>query len=191
MMGLERGRLAVALDLLTDSLILVGQHGVYCASSRNPSKPALDLQAVLGGMDGAKQLIQSVMEEMRKSREKGTREQRNRGRRSGSLESGRARPPGNPNAICLKSAPVAQLDRANASGALGREFESLRAHHIYLFAFPHKHVRGLTMKIRAALRLLFLGFACLSTLGAGGCGAECRRNGSGDEKAESASLLWL
>ncbi|HUX28713.1 MAG TPA: hypothetical protein VMV39_07990, partial [Terracidiphilus sp.] len=52
MMGLERGRLAVALDLLTDALILVGQHGVYCASSRNPSKPALDLQAVLGGMNG-------------------------------------------------------------------------------------------------------------------------------------------
>jgi hypothetical protein len=69
MMGVERGRLAVALDLLTDALILVGQHGVYCASTRNPSKPALDLQAVLGGMDGAKQLIQSVMEELRKSRE--------------------------------------------------------------------------------------------------------------------------
>jgi len=69
MMGVERGRLAVALDLLTDSLILVGQHGVYCASSRNPSKPALDLQAVLGGMEGAKLLIQSVMEELRKSRD--------------------------------------------------------------------------------------------------------------------------
>jgi hypothetical protein len=65
MMGTERGRLAVALDLLTDSLILVGQHGVYCASTRNPAKPALDLQAVLAGMEGAKQLIQSVMEEMR------------------------------------------------------------------------------------------------------------------------------
>ena len=64
MMGVERGRLAVALDLLTDSLILVGQHGVYCASSRNPAKPALDLQAVLEGIDGAKVLIQSVMEEM-------------------------------------------------------------------------------------------------------------------------------
>jgi len=74
MMGVERGRLAVALDLLTDALILVGQHGVYCASSRNPSKPALDLQAVLGGMDGAKELIQSVMEEMRKNRERGTRD---------------------------------------------------------------------------------------------------------------------
>ncbi len=58
MMGRERGRLAVALDLITDSLIMVGQHGVYCASSRNPSKPALDLQAVLGGMEGAKELIQ-------------------------------------------------------------------------------------------------------------------------------------
>ena len=69
MMGVERGRLAVALDLLTDSLILVGQHGVYCASSRNPSKPALDLQAVLGGMEGAKALIQSVMEELRAKRE--------------------------------------------------------------------------------------------------------------------------
>ena len=68
MMGVERGRLAVALDMLTDSLILVGQHGVYCASSRNPAKPALDLQAVLEGLEGAKALIQSVMEEMRKQR---------------------------------------------------------------------------------------------------------------------------
>ncbi len=68
MMGVERGRLAVALDLLTDSLILVGQHGVYCASSRNPAKPALDLQAVLQGLEGAKTLIQSVMEELQAQR---------------------------------------------------------------------------------------------------------------------------
>jgi hypothetical protein len=76
MMGVERGRLAVALDLLTDALILVGQHGVYCASSRNPAKPALDLQAVLGGMDGAKELIQSVMEETAEEQGTGIREQR-------------------------------------------------------------------------------------------------------------------
>jgi hypothetical protein len=69
MMGVERGRLAVALDLLTDSLIMVGQHGVYCASTRNPSKPALDLQAVLAGIEGAKALVQSVMEEIRIQRE--------------------------------------------------------------------------------------------------------------------------
>ena len=37
-MGLERGRLAVTLDLLTDALVLVGQHGVYCQSARQPGK---------------------------------------------------------------------------------------------------------------------------------------------------------
>ena len=61
MLGQERGRLAVSLDVLTDALVLVGQHGVYCASNRNPSKPALDLQAVLAGIEGAKDLIQSTM----------------------------------------------------------------------------------------------------------------------------------
>ena len=65
MMGLERGRLAVTLDMLTDALILIGQHGVYCTSSRNPSKPALDLETVLGQIGGAKELIQSVMEQLR------------------------------------------------------------------------------------------------------------------------------
>lgn len=68
MMGAERGQLAVALDLLTDALVLVGQHGVYCASTRNPSKPALDLQAVLGGVEGAKELIQSVMASLEAAR---------------------------------------------------------------------------------------------------------------------------
>jgi hypothetical protein len=68
MMGPERGRLAVALDVLTDSLILTGQHGVYCVSNRNPSQPRLDLQAVLSGINGAKELIQSVMEELERAR---------------------------------------------------------------------------------------------------------------------------
>ncbi len=69
MMGPERGRLAVALDMLTDALILVGQHGVYCVSNRNPNLPALDLQAVLDSIEGSKALVQSVMEEIRQRRE--------------------------------------------------------------------------------------------------------------------------
>ena len=64
MMGQERGRLAVTLDMLTDALILIGQHGVYCPSSRNPAKPALDLEAILDQIGGAKELIQSVMEQL-------------------------------------------------------------------------------------------------------------------------------
>jgi hypothetical protein len=71
MMGPERGRLAVTLDMLTDALILIGQHGVYCVSSRNPSKPALDLEVVLGEIGGAKELIQSVMEQLRSKSETG------------------------------------------------------------------------------------------------------------------------
>ncbi|MBV8673699.1 MAG: hypothetical protein JOZ33_09725 [Acidobacteriaceae bacterium] len=66
MMGAARGRLAVSLDMLTDALILIGQHGVYCTSQRNPSKPALDIETVLGEINGAKELIQSVMEELRR-----------------------------------------------------------------------------------------------------------------------------
>jgi hypothetical protein len=66
MMGAARGRLAVALDLLTDSLTLVGQHGVYCRSERFPGKPRLDLALVLEQLDEAKQLVQSAMEELRR-----------------------------------------------------------------------------------------------------------------------------
>ncbi len=68
MMGLERGRLAVALDVLTDSLVLVGQHGVYCQSVRQPGKPAMDIQLILKGLTGAKELIASVMEELRRKK---------------------------------------------------------------------------------------------------------------------------
>jgi hypothetical protein len=69
MMGPERGRLAVSLDMLTDALTLVGQHGVYCTSTRNPAKPALDLQIVLGQINGAKELIQSAMAELVRKRD--------------------------------------------------------------------------------------------------------------------------
>jgi len=52
-----------ALDLLTDSLALVGQHGVYCRSERFPGKPRMDIALVLEQLDDAKQLVQSAMEE--------------------------------------------------------------------------------------------------------------------------------
>ena len=68
MMGVERGRLAVSLDVLTDALALVGQHGVYCVSTRNPGKPALDLQAVMQGINDAKELVGSVMEELKRQK---------------------------------------------------------------------------------------------------------------------------
>ena len=62
MMGATKGRLAVALDLLTDALAMVGQHGVYCQSTRVPGSPTLDIAFVLEQIGDAKELVQSVIE---------------------------------------------------------------------------------------------------------------------------------
>jgi len=70
MFGRERGRLAVSLDRLTNALVLVGQHGVYCTSQRNPTVPAMDLRIINQELVHAKELVQSVMEEMRQSKQK-------------------------------------------------------------------------------------------------------------------------
>jgi hypothetical protein len=69
-MGIERGRLALTLDVLTDALVLVGQHGVYCQSARQPGKPAMDIQIIMKGITDAKELVASVMEEMKRKRER-------------------------------------------------------------------------------------------------------------------------
>lgn len=68
--GRDRGRLAVSLDRITNALVLVGQHGVYCTSQRNPTLPAMDLRMITQELAHAKELVQSVMEELRKQREK-------------------------------------------------------------------------------------------------------------------------
>lgn len=65
MMGVPRGRLAVTLDVLTDALVLVGQHGVYCQSARQPGKPAMDIQLITKSISDAKDLISGVMMELK------------------------------------------------------------------------------------------------------------------------------
>jgi hypothetical protein len=62
MMGEANGRLAVALDLLTDALAMVGQHGVYCQSARAPGRPMLDIATVMEQIGDAKELVQTVIE---------------------------------------------------------------------------------------------------------------------------------
>jgi len=66
MLGKERGRLAVSLDRITNALVLVGQHGVYCTSQRNPTVPTMDLRLIVQELTHAKELMQAVMEEMKK-----------------------------------------------------------------------------------------------------------------------------
>jgi hypothetical protein len=69
MFGKDRGRLAVSLDRITNALVLVGQHGVYCTSQRNPALPVMDLRMISQELTHAKELIQSVMEEIRKAQQ--------------------------------------------------------------------------------------------------------------------------
>ena len=69
MLGRERGRLAVSLDRIANALVLAGQHGVYCTSQRNPTVPAMDLRMINQELVHAKELVQSVMEELRKTKE--------------------------------------------------------------------------------------------------------------------------
>ena len=64
-MGTSRGRLAVSLDMLTDALALVGQHGVYCQSARQLGKPAMDIQIISKSLADAKELVVSVMEQLK------------------------------------------------------------------------------------------------------------------------------
>lgn len=68
-MGVERGRLALTLDLLTDALVLAGQHGVYCQSARQAGKPAMDVQIITKSIEDAKTLILSVMQEIKQAKQ--------------------------------------------------------------------------------------------------------------------------
>src|SRR3954451_10329132 len=70
MMGPARGRLAVTMDIVTDAMALVGQHGVYCQSQRWPGKPVMDIQLILKSLTDAKELIQSVMEQLKPEAER-------------------------------------------------------------------------------------------------------------------------
>jgi hypothetical protein len=69
MLGAHRGRLAVTLDRVTNAMVLVGQHGVYCHSPRDAAKPTMDIQIITEELRKAKELIQSVMENLREERE--------------------------------------------------------------------------------------------------------------------------
>src|SRR4030088_3260518 len=65
MLGTHRGRLAVTLDRVTNAMVLVGQHGVYCHSHRDPTKPTMDIQIITDDLPKAEEQIEWVTEELR------------------------------------------------------------------------------------------------------------------------------
>jgi hypothetical protein len=67
MMGSQAGKLALALDSLTDVMALLGQHMVYCRVDKGPraGEPPLDLADVLDLLHKAKSLVQQTLLDLR------------------------------------------------------------------------------------------------------------------------------
>ena len=67
MMGPHAGRLALALDSLTDVMALLGQHKVYCRVEKGPraGEPPLDLVETIELLQKAKNLVQETLLELR------------------------------------------------------------------------------------------------------------------------------
>jgi len=63
MLGLEAGRLALAMDQLTDAMAALGQHKVYCRVEKGPriGEPPLDLVDLLDTLQKAKTLVQQTL----------------------------------------------------------------------------------------------------------------------------------
>ena len=70
MLGPIQGKLAVLLDLLTDSLIVAGKHGIYCKNKKKPDEPSLDMQMIMDGLLQSKEIVQTLMDENRRLKEK-------------------------------------------------------------------------------------------------------------------------
>lgn len=65
MMGPVQGKLAVLLDLLTDSMIVAGKHSIYCKGKRT-GESSPDMQAITERLLQSKELVQALMAHFRR-----------------------------------------------------------------------------------------------------------------------------
>ena len=72
MMGTARGRLAVSMDILTDALVLAGQHGVYMQTVTKGKRIPRDVELMIKGIEQAKELVFSVIEELKREKDAST-----------------------------------------------------------------------------------------------------------------------
>jgi hypothetical protein len=67
MLGPVQGKLAVLLDILTDSMIIAGKHGIYCRGKRS-GEMSPDMEAITEGLLQSKELVQVLMDQFRTNR---------------------------------------------------------------------------------------------------------------------------
>lgn len=61
--GRQRGRLAAAMDILSDLAVVLGTHSAYCHAARQSDRPTRDVQTALEHVRHAKELVASLLEE--------------------------------------------------------------------------------------------------------------------------------
>jgi hypothetical protein len=63
MLGADAGRLALAMDQLTDAMAMVGQHTVHCRVEKGPraGEATLDVMELINTLQEAKSLVQETM----------------------------------------------------------------------------------------------------------------------------------
>jgi hypothetical protein len=61
--GRQRGRLAAAMDILSDLAVVLGTHSAYCRAAGRVDRPAQDIQAALEHIQHAKELVASLLED--------------------------------------------------------------------------------------------------------------------------------
>ena len=60
--GRRRGRVAAAMDLLTDLSVMLGTHTAYCQAARQSPRPSTDLLLAMRQAEHAKELLASLLE---------------------------------------------------------------------------------------------------------------------------------
>ena len=58
--GRTLGRMAAAVDILSDAQIAIGTHAAYCKRPSNPTLPTRDIEDVLLLLSQVKELLQDV-----------------------------------------------------------------------------------------------------------------------------------
>ncbi len=66
--GPLRGRVAAAIDLLSDAQIAVGTHAAYCKQPRDPDRPTRDIEEVLERLAAVKDLLLDVQRRLQQPR---------------------------------------------------------------------------------------------------------------------------
>lgn len=70
--GPTAGKLAMAMDLMTEAEIAAGQLAIYCRNSMNPSKPHPDLEQVQACVKAVRQLVKGAFREERAKKAPGS-----------------------------------------------------------------------------------------------------------------------